>query len=132
MKNSNAASRAYALVRIIIGFFLIYHGKEVFETNKISEYAQWDVFKNFPQAYWIAFAGKAAELIAGIMLVVGYKTAWASVILVGTMLFISFFIGHGKVWLDDQHPFLFVLFGIQYFFGGAGIWSIDSRGKGYS
>jgi putative oxidoreductase len=129
MNNSNAASRAYALVRVIIGFFLIYHGKEVFESNKIAEYAQWDVFKNFPQAYWFAFSGKAAELVAGIMLVVGYKTAWASVLLVGTMLFISFFIGHGKVWLDDQHPFLFALFGIQYFFGGAGIWSIDNRGK---
>jgi putative oxidoreductase len=129
MNNSNAASRAYALVRIIIGFFLFYHGKEVFESNKIAEYAQWDVFKNLPQAYWIAFSGKAAELVAGIMIMFGFKTKWASVILVGTMLFISFFIGHGKVWYEDQHPFLFVLFGIQYFFGGAGVWSIDNRGK---
>lgn len=127
INNSIVANRVYALIRIIIGLFLIYHGKEVFEFDKIAEYAKWDVFKNFSQAYWLPFLGKAAELVAGIMLVLVFKTRWASALLVGTMLFIAFFIGHGKVWYEDQHPFLFALFGLQYFFVGAGIWSLDNR-----
>jgi putative oxidoreductase len=127
MHISNTALKVYSLIRIIVGFFIFYHGWEVFESDKIAEYAKWDVFKNFPQPYWFAFIGKGAELVSGFMLMIGFKTAWASIILIGSMIFITFFIGHGKVWYDDQHPFLFVLFGLQYLFLGAGVWCVDDR-----
>lgn len=129
MKNSITALRVYALIRIIIGFFVFYHGREIFESDKIAEYAKWEAFKQFPQTYWIAFFGKSAEFVAGIMLMIGFKTTWASVLLLGSMLFIAFYIGHGKVWYEDQHPFLFALFAIQYMFVGAGIWSVDNFKK---
>lgn len=129
MNNSTTAARVYASIRILIGFFMLYHGLEVFDATKISEYAQWDVFKPYSQAYWIPFLGKASEFVSGFLLMIGFKTKWAAVFLAGTMLFICFFIGHGKFWYEDQHPFLFALFGIQYFFMGAGIWSIDNRQK---
>ena len=129
MKNSITALRVYALIRIVIGFFVFYHGWEIFESDKIAEYAKWEAFNQLPQAYWMAFFGKAAEFVAGILLMIGFKTEWASVLLLGTMLFIAFYIGHGKVWYEDQHPFLFALFAIQYMFVGAGIWSVDSLKK---
>jgi putative oxidoreductase len=34
-------------------------------------------------------------------------------------------VGHGKVWYDDQNPFLFVLLGLIFIFTGPGNWSID-------
>ena len=129
MNLSITALRVYALIRIIIGFFVMYHGWEVFDTAKISEYAQWDTIKVLPQPYWVAFMGKAAELVAGFMLMIGFKTIWAAALLVITMLFITFYLGHGKIWYEDQYPFLFALFGLQYMFWGAGIWSVDNRGR---
>jgi putative oxidoreductase len=33
--------------------------------------------------------------------------------------------GHGKIFSDDQHPFLFVLLSLVFFFSGPGKWSMD-------
>lgn len=114
-----------ALVRVIVGLFMIYHGWEVFDANKMKEYATWDVFKKFPSATFMVYLGKGAELVAGIMLAVGCFTRVAAIILICTMLFISFFVGNGKVWYEDQHPFLFVLLGLVFFFVGSGKYSVD-------
>jgi putative oxidoreductase len=42
-----------------------------------------------------------------------------------TMLTVTFGMGHGKVFTDDQHPFLFVLLALAFFFTGPGKWSMD-------
>jgi uncharacterized membrane protein YphA (DoxX/SURF4 family) len=34
-------------------------------------------------------------------------------------------VGDGKIWYEDQHPFLFVLLAAVFFFTGPGKWSID-------
>ncbi|MCC6281546.1 MAG: DoxX family protein, partial [Saprospiraceae bacterium] len=36
-----------------------------------------------------------------------------------------FGMGHGKIWYEDQHPFMFVMFGVLFLFGGGGKWSLD-------
>ncbi|MEP7376247.1 MAG: DoxX family protein [Chitinophagaceae bacterium] len=113
------------LIRIIVGFFMIYHGCEVFSEEKMKPYFEWDVFKKFSSPALIVYTGKIAELVAGILLVIGLFTRAASLVLIFTMLYISFFVGHGKVWYDDQHPFLFVLLGLVFFFTGGGKWSVD-------
>jgi len=41
------------------------------------------------------------------------------------MLYISLFVGTGKIWYQDQHPFLFVLLALVFFFTGPGKYSID-------
>lgn len=114
-----------AFVRIIVGAFMIYHGWEVFDATKMKEYAGWDVFKKFPSALVMVYIGKGAELVAGLFLCIGLFTRLASVVLIGTMLYISFFVGNGKVWYEDQHPFLFVLLGLVFFFAGSGKYSVD-------
>ena len=73
----------------------------------------------------VVYTGKIAELIAGILLMIGLFTRLASLVLIFTMLYISFFVGHGKVWYEDQHPFLFVLLGLVFFFTGSGRLSAD-------
>jgi putative oxidoreductase len=71
------------------------------------------------------YAGKSAELLSGIFLFAGFFTRLGAVIVVGTFLYITFFVGHGKFWYEDQHPFMFVLFGLLFIFTGPGAYSLD-------
>ncbi|MFI5152279.1 MAG: DoxX family protein [Chitinophagales bacterium] len=116
---------ALGIIRIIIGIFMVYHGLEVFEANKIREYAGWDSIKSFPAPMALAYLGKLSELIGGILLVLGLFTRLASLMIMVTMLFIAFVIGHGKIWYEDQYPFLFGLLALVIFFNGPGAWSLD-------
>lgn len=114
-----------ALIRVVVGFFMIYHGWEIFDMEKMNEYGTWDVFRNASSPTAMVYTGKAAELIAGILLVLGFLTRVAALVLMLTMLYISFFIGHGEIWYQDQHPFLLVLLGLVFFFMGGGRYSVD-------
>ena len=122
--SSSPVSAAYgiALVRIIIGVFLIYHGKEVFDAAKMQEYVKWD---NFKSSSFMPYLGKGAEFVAGVLLVLGLFTRVAALITIGTFVYIVFFIGNGKFITDDQHPFLFAVFGLLFFFTGPGALSLD-------
>jgi putative oxidoreductase len=113
------------LIRIAVGCFMIYHGSEIFNVEKINEYLQWDIFKN-SSGKLLVYLGKGAELTGGILLVVGLFTRIASILLIGTMLYITFFLGHGKIWYEDQYPFLFALLGLVFVFMGGGRLSLDN------
>lgn len=118
-----------ALVRIITGFFLAYHGWEIFDKTTMEGYMGWDIFKNQSAGKALTYIGKGAELVAGILLMVGWLTRLAAIITIGTMVYIAFIVGHGKVWYEDQHPFLFVLLSFVFIFTGPGAWSVDGRRK---
>jgi putative oxidoreductase len=60
-------------------------------------------------------------------LILGLFTRIAAMIMLFTMAYISFFIGHGKVWYEDQHPFMFVLIALIYVVVGGGKWSLDRK-----
>ncbi|MEO5682827.1 MAG: DoxX family protein [Chitinophagaceae bacterium] len=114
-----------AIIRIIVGLLMVFHGFEIFDTETMQGYTTWAQFKEMPSPAVIVYAGKGAELVTGILFVIGWFTRPAALLLIITMLYISFFVGHGKVWYDDQHPFLFVLLGGVFFFTGPGKWSVD-------
>jgi putative oxidoreductase len=111
------------VVRLILGIFMTYHGWEIFDKVKMNEYAGWDTFKN--QAF-MTYLGKGAELVAGVMLIVGWWTRLAALIVIFTMAYIAFVINNGIIWYNDQHPFLFVLLGLVFIFTGPGRYSIDA------
>ena len=115
-----------ALVRIITGAFLIYHGWEVFDEQQMHEYAAWDIFQNRPKPLMIVYIGKGSELLAGVLLALGLFTRIGCFIIACTFIYISFFVGNGKIWYEDQHPFMFVLLAFMFFFTGPGRWSVDS------
>lgn len=112
-----------AIVRIVFGLLLIYHGYEIFHAETMNSYLTWDPFKNnFGKI--MVYAGKGAEFVAGILLLLGLATRLASIIVILTFVFITFFIGNGKFWYQDQHPFMFLLFGVLFLLTGAGAWSL--------
>ena len=114
-----------AIVRIIIGLLMIYHGWEAFDDDKMKVYFGWDVFQNLPAPVLMIFIGKIIELVAGILLTVGFLTRIGALLLLSVMIYITFFIGHGKFWYEDQHPFLFILLSIVFLFYGGGRFSLD-------
>jgi len=115
-----------AAIRIIVGGFLIYHGCEMFDTPVMNEYFKWDMFKDSPTAKFFVYGGKVAEFLSGILLLLGFLTRVASIILICTLGYIAFFVGHGKIWYEDQYPFLFVVIGFIFFFTGPGPFSLDN------
>jgi putative oxidoreductase len=115
---------AIALVRIVVGAFIAYHGYEVFDAAKMKGYTEWEIFKG---ASFMPYLGKGAEFVAGVLLILGLFTRFAALITVGTFVYIVFFIGKGKFWMEDQHPFLFVLLGVLFLFTGPGSFSLDSK-----
>ncbi len=114
------------ITRLITGLLLIYHAWEIFDGDKMNEYQQWDMFKKSSSGATLVYAGKALELAGGILLTLGLFTRLAALMIIGTLGYIAFFIGHGKVWYEDQHPFLFVLLALVFFFMGAGSISMDA------
>jgi len=117
-------SNGLFLIRIILSAFLIIHGMEIFDAGKMKNYTSWDTFKT---SAMMPYIGKAAELIAGILLLLGLFTRFACLMIACTFLYITFFVGNGKFWMDDQHPFLFVMLALVFFFAGAGKFSLDNR-----
>lgn len=115
---------AIALLRIVVGFFIAYHGFEVFDAVKMKGYIEWEAFKG---STLMPYLGKGAEFVAGVLLMLGLFTRLAALITIGTFAYIVFFIGKGKFWMEDQHPFLFVLLGVFFLFTGPGTFSLDSR-----
>ncbi len=114
------------LLRIVIGLLMVYHGQEVFQPVLMQEYTKWETFQGATGVY-LVYAGKVSELVAGILLTLGLLTRVGALLLIGTLAYISFFVGNGRVWYEDQHPFLFVLFGVLFLFYGPGSWSLDAK-----
>jgi putative oxidoreductase len=114
-----------ALIRIMVGLFMIYHGSEVFNRDMMSEYVKRLSDLHFQVPAFMAYIGKSTELITGILFVLGLFTRMAAVALIITMCIIAFGMGEGRIFMEEQHPFLFALLALVFFFTGAGRWSFD-------
>ena len=113
------------LVRLLTGAFMVYHGWELFLPNKMNEYSKWLTDLHFPAPAVMAYLGKGAELVGGVFLAAGFLTRLACIALAITMSLISFGMGQGRIFMEEQHPFLFVLLAAAFFFTGPGKWSLD-------
>lgn len=122
-----AQPTALATLRIITGLLMAYHGLEVFKPDVIKGYAEWDVIKNFPAPLFMAYLGKGLELVTGLCFIVGIFTRVAALLMSINMLFICFKIGGGKFYYEDQHPFLFALLALLFFFTGPVKWALDVK-----
>ncbi len=74
----------------------------------------------------MAYAGKVAELLAGIGFVLGLFTRLASIATIAAFAGVIFILGDkGKIFQGDQHPFLFILLAAVFLFTGPGALSLD-------
>lgn len=120
--------KAIAIIRIAVGLLMAYHGLEVFDRETMQSYLTWENF-NGSAGEFLVYLGKASEFISGVLLTLGLFTRLGGLIAAGTLAYITFFVGHGRFWYEDQHPFMFVLFGVLFFFTGPGAWSVDGLFK---
>jgi putative oxidoreductase len=114
-----------AILRIITGLLMAYHGLEIFDREKMLPYMEWDVIKTLPVPEAMVYIGKGLEFITGICFVLGLFTRIAALFMAIDMLFICFKVGGGKFYYEDQHPFLFAMIALIFFFTGPVKWSLD-------
>lgn len=117
----------FAIIRILTGALMLYHGWEVFDAGLMAEYAQWEQFETVPNALALVYVGKGLEFLTGMGFILGFFLRLSALVMAVNMLVVCFFIGNGKFWYQDQHPFLFVLLAILYFFNGSEKWSLDQK-----
>ena len=113
-----------ATIRIIVGALLIYHGIEVFNPALMKGYVEGGMLKG-PSALFMVYVGKTSELTMGILFFLGLLVRLGALMMIGTFSYITFLIGQGRFWYEEQHPFMFVLFGLLFLFTGPGAWSLD-------
>ena len=116
-----------AVLRIITGMLMTYHGAEIFDRTKMLPYMEWDVIKSLPAPETMLYIGKGLEFVTGLCFVLGLFTRIAAIIMAIDMLFICFKVGSGKFYYQDQHPFLFAMIALVFFFTGPVKWSLDKR-----
>ncbi len=115
-----------AIVRIITGILLVWHGWECFDAEKMKTYTGWFVERKYANPELWAYAGKVAELLAGIGFLLGLFTRLASIATIAAFIGVIFILGDkGKIFQGDQHPFLFILLAVVFLFTGPGAMSAD-------
>jgi putative oxidoreductase len=116
---------ALSIIRMVTGLLVSYHGFEIFDKSIVDGYTTWDTIKQLPFPIHAVYLGKSIELLSGLLLTMGLFTRIAGVLLMAVMLFICFYVGGGKFWYEDQHPFLFALLGAVFLATGGGKYSVD-------
>lgn len=115
-----------ALVRIITGVLLVFHGWECFDADKMKMYTGWFADRHYTNPAAWAYTGKMAELFAGLGFILGLFTRIAALGTILTFTGIIFLLGDkGKLSGGDQHPFLFILLSLVFIFTGPGAISLD-------
>jgi putative oxidoreductase len=119
---SNYGLQIYALMRIVVGFLFLCHG-----TQKLFGYPS---AIPGPIPAFIIYGAGPIELIAGLLVMIGLVTHWASFVASGEMAF-AYWMAHGtKALLPIQNNGeLAVLYCFVFLFiatRGGGVWSIDA------
>lgn len=114
------------LLRIITGLLMAYHGLEIFKPDLIKGYTEWEVLKKLPSPLLMVYLGKGLELVTGIFLAIGLFTRISALLMFVNMIFICFKVGNGKFYYEDQHPFIFALLALVFFFTGPVKWGVDN------
>jgi putative oxidoreductase len=109
-----------AVLRIITGLLMAYHGLEIFNRQVMEGYTTWEAIRKLPAPVFMVYTGKAIELVTGILLTLGLYTRIATLLMAANMLFVCFYIGKGRFYYEDQHPFLFAMLALVFFFAGPG------------
>ena len=112
-------------LRILTGLLMAYHGLDSFDPATMAEYNTWEVLQKIPYSGFMIALGKWVELIAGLFLALGLFTRLSALCIAIVMTFVCFKVGNGRFYYEDQHPFIFAVLTLVWFFHGGGPWSLD-------
>lgn len=118
------APRVLSILRIVAALVLLQHGLVKLFSFPVAFPAPVTAFS----LLW--FAG-LIEIVAGLLVLVGFFTRWAAFILAGEMAF-AYFIGHaGRGFYPIQNggnlAIMYCFVFLYIFFAGPGPWSIDAQ-----
>ena len=116
-----------ASLRIFVGLLMAYHGLEIFQPEVMATYQKWEIIQKMPAPVFMVYLGKTMEFITGVCFILGIFTRIAALLMAIDLLFICFVVGNGRFYYEDQHPFLFALLAMVFFFTGPVKWSLDQR-----
>ena len=114
------------MIRVVTGLLVAYHGWEIFDEKIMSGYLEWDSIKSLPSPKTMVYIGKGLELVAGICLAIGLFTRLAALFIFVDMMFICFYVANGRFYYEDQHPFLFGVLALVFFFTGPVKFGLDN------
>ena len=114
-----------AIVRIVVGIMLIVHGWQLFEEQEMQGFRDLLVGMSIPFPEVMPYVGKLIEIGCGMLLILGLFTRVATALLFITFMFITFVMGEGRIFSENQLPFLFALVSLLFFFTGSGRLSVD-------
>lgn len=116
---------AMALLRIIFGALLIYHGSlKVFES--FGKMAEELANRGWPLPYFQAFAATYIEFAGGVLLIVGLFTRPVALAVSVLFTIITFVFQAGDPFMKQEKPLMFLLVAALLFFTGPGRFSIDN------
>ncbi|MEC5145889.1 DoxX family protein [Chitinophaga sp. 212800010-3] len=112
-------------IRVMAGLLIFVHGLGIFSQGHMEGNIAWLTDLHFPAPVLMAYLGKGTELAGGILLILGLLTRPVALALVINMSVITFMMGSGKIFEDDQPPFLFLVLFLFLLVTGGGKYSLD-------
>ncbi|MEM8929465.1 MAG: DoxX family protein [Bacteroidota bacterium] len=116
-------SRVLALLRIMVGFLIFWHGTQKLFGYPLSESGHGKLSN-------LLVAAGILEFLGGILLVIGLVTRWTAFVLSGMMAVAYCMVFIGKSFLPlangGELAALYCLVYFYLFFAGSGAWSIDN------
>lgn len=112
-------------IRVMAGLLIFVHGLGIFSQGHMKGNIAWLTDLHFPAPVLMAYLGKGTELAGGILLILGLLTRPVALALVINMSVITFMMGSGNIFEDDQPPFLFLVLFLFLLVTGGGKYSLD-------
>ena len=116
------------LFRLFLGFTLIYGTQDnVFHAERMAEFRDFLAANGFPRPLAAAYLSAYAQFIAGLLILVGFLTRWAALVMT-----INFLIALGMVHLalpfsSNISPLAMLFGSLLLLFYGPGPFSVDAR-----
>ena len=116
------------LLRLFIGIRLLYGVQDnIFHWEKMKEFEAFLSQFNFPFPLVCAVVSVYAQAIAGLFILIGFKTRIASLLMVFNFL-VALLMVHRNDTFEGMTPALAILFScLLFFFQGAGKFSVDRK-----
>lgn len=127
----NNEDLAKLILRFTVGFLMLFHGvAKLFAGVGFIE----GVFSSYGMPSFFAYTVFIGEILAPLMLILGYRVKIASLLIIATMLGVIFMVFSADIFTLTKHgawsielQMFYLLGALSIFFQGAGAYSIDKK-----